>query len=420
MEVKGIKLEILLKADCASRRDSRYADKEAKDQQRLLAVVPVQPNVDSVVVHDDGGQRLPVPTYAPNNTFLPFASERPLTPADDESLNSLYALPADTVIHVYGARYALTLGIDVVQPLAPGQFLGSPALTSRFGLLQHYLCSHQRDSTVLVLSTDVWTIFKRDCASLRKRKMQEHIDLVRAHLRDFNMDAAHILRAFIPIHTGSHWKALFLQVDSSAAYQAGSIWDLDSLKYAAQDRSMYRQLCTDLYTLLRPNGTARIRTADKLCKHHPYLTALPCVQSFDGRPLQENGFDCGVFMASNVESMALRGTLEFKQADMESLRSQFKLQFAMFCSPPTQVRRARSHLSKQFPHCQQYLLPAHSRDQLHSAPNGTVRRPRYISLVMHPHMHPHHTPILGLAQRGVPGSSELSFIHTCIHTLYPF
>ena len=59
MEVKGIKLEILLKADCASRRDSRYADKEAKDKQRLLAVVPVQPNVDSVVVHDDGGQRLP-------------------------------------------------------------------------------------------------------------------------------------------------------------------------------------------------------------------------------------------------------------------------------------------------------------------------------------------------------------------------
>ena len=57
MEVKGIKLEILLKADCASRRDSRYAGKEAKDQQRLLAVVPVQPNVDSVVVHDDGGQR---------------------------------------------------------------------------------------------------------------------------------------------------------------------------------------------------------------------------------------------------------------------------------------------------------------------------------------------------------------------------
>ena len=94
MEVIGIKLELLLKADCASRRDSRYAGKEAKDQQRLLAVVPVQPNVDSVVVHDDGGQRLPVPTYAPNNTFLPFASERPLTPADDESLNSLYALPA--------------------------------------------------------------------------------------------------------------------------------------------------------------------------------------------------------------------------------------------------------------------------------------------------------------------------------------
>ena len=79
MEVKGIKLEILLKADCASRRDSRYADKEAKDQQRLLAVVPVQPNVNSVVVvHDDGGQRLPVPTYAPNTTFLLFSSERPL------------------------------------------------------------------------------------------------------------------------------------------------------------------------------------------------------------------------------------------------------------------------------------------------------------------------------------------------------
>ena len=345
MEVKGIKLEALLRADCASRRESRYADKEAKDQQRLLAVVPVQPNVDSVVVHDDGGQRLPVPTYAPNATFLLFSSERSLTPAEDESLKSLYALPADTVIHVYGERYALTLGIDVVQPLAPGRCVGSPTLISRFGLLQHYLCSHLRDSTVLVLSTDAWTIFNRDHDTLRARGKQEHIDLVRAHLRDFKMDAAQILRVFIPIHTGSHWKALFLQVDSSAAYPAGSIWDLDSLKHATPNRSLYRQFCTDLYTLLRPEGTARIRTSDKLCKQHPYLTALPCVQSFPGRPLQDNGYDCGVFMASNVESMALRGTLDFEQADMESLRSQFKLQFAMFCGLPSQVRRARSHLS---------------------------------------------------------------------------
>ena len=106
--------------------------------------------------------------------------------------------------------------------------------------------------------------------------------------------------------------------------------------------SLYRQFCIDLYIFLHPEGTDRLRTTAKLCKHHPYKTALPCVQPLGGRSLQENDYDCG---ASNVESMALRDTLDFVQADMASLRSQLQLQFAMFCCPLSKVRPVRSHLS---------------------------------------------------------------------------
>jgi hypothetical protein len=243
------------------------------------------------------------------------------------------------------------MGVDVVQPLAPGGWLGDVALTSRFGLLQHYLCSSLKDMSTLVLSTYVWAIFNRDRDSKQARGKQEHLEFVNNHLRDFNMDKAHILRVFVPINTGSkhssgeHWKALFLQVDASPAYPEGSIWDMDSMKSATKDRGLYRQFCTDLYTFLRPAGTARLPTTDKLCKHHPYTTVLPRVTSFEGRHLQDNGYDCGVFVASNVESMALRTTADFTQADMTSLRCQFQLQFAMFCGPLSQVPPVRSHLS---------------------------------------------------------------------------
>jgi hypothetical protein len=261
---------------------------------------------------------------------------------------------------VLGSTYALTMGVDVVQPLAPGGWLGDVALNSRFGLLQHHLCSSLQDKSTLVLSAYVWAIFNRDRDSKQARGKQEHLDFVNTHLRDFNMDKAHIQRVFVPINTGSkrssgeHWKALFLQVDSSRDYPAGSIWDMDSLKSATKDRGLYRQFCSDLYTFLRPAGTARLPTTDKLCKHHPYTTALPCVTSLPGRPLQDNSFDCGVFVASNVESMALRGTLNFAQADMVSLRLQYQLQFAMFCGPLSQVP---PFITTMHPQLHPYFLP---------------------------------------------------------------
>jgi hypothetical protein len=289
--------------------------------------------------------------YAPHDTFLLFTSARELTSAEDESLKSLHAQPADKVLHVFGSDYVLTLGLDVVEPLAPCGWLGCPAINSRFGLLQNYLCTSLQDKATLVLSTYVWSVFNRDCESKHARGKKEHIGLVEQHLDSFSMDKAEIKRVFVPINTGSktssgeHWKAVFLQVESSSAHPEGSIWDMDSMKNGSQDRSLYRQFCTDIYTFLRPEGTARLHTTNQLCKHHPYKTALPCVKALGGRPLQDNGYDCGIFMASNVESMALRGRFDFVQADMESLRSQYQLQFALFCGPLSQVKPVRSHLS---------------------------------------------------------------------------
>ncbi len=65
--------------------------------------------------------------------FLEFTPSKNLTPADRASLRHLRSL-RDYDLNVLG-DYVLHVGVDVIDPLAPGQWVTDPIINSRLALL---------------------------------------------------------------------------------------------------------------------------------------------------------------------------------------------------------------------------------------------------------------------------------------------
>ena len=292
------------------------------------------------------------PSAPPSTTemFIQFTHNHELNEHEIQSVEHLQQMDEKTSLRVLPGicDRILELGIDVLVPLERAEWLTDPVMNARLSLLQYYLRFQQSDVSTLILPTFFWTLFLRDSDKKNARAKQEHLQLVKEHLKDFQMDGPTIKQVCIPMNAGGkssrgvHWKALLLQIDASpcGTRAAGSIWDLDSLSMLA-GRPLQRQAVTDLYTFLRPNGSARVLcSASKMSKKFRYDSILPTVKFLPSRPLQTNSYDCGMFTVAGIESMALRGVLDFVQEEMGSLRDQLLLQFT--CRSFQQVRSVRS------------------------------------------------------------------------------
>ena len=149
---------------------------------------------------------------------------------------------------------------------------------------------------------------------------------------------------FIPVNTGAragkgqHWKFLLLQVASDGDNAGGTIWDADSCG-STTNRALHRKLATDVYQHLLPDGPA-LQPGN--AKYSP--KQLPAVLWMVNRQRQTNGYDCGLFVLGGIESLAIRGTMDFDQDSMIHLRAQLLLQCATSCSVP-KVRPVRSPLA---------------------------------------------------------------------------
>jgi hypothetical protein len=251
----------------------------------------------------------------------------------------LRAEPPEQTLVVLKERcdWVLNVQTDVTRPLAPRQWLTDPPINGRLKSLQSYIRFTKNNVSCLILPTYAWVYFNRDNDKRGSRAKQDHLSEVRNHLAQFDLVAASITSVFIPVNTGHktsnglHWKGLYLNIDD------GSISDLDSM-YSNKHYGLYRQFVTDIYTELRPAGSARVHTAQKHSKAFNYTTILPPIKRMNPTaPQQTNDFDCGMFMTAGFESMALRGILDFHQTDMVSLRQQLEVQFARYPRVPVTV-----------------------------------------------------------------------------------
>jgi hypothetical protein len=239
--------------------------------------------------------------------FLVFTKSRPLTEAEQETLRTLQSDPPGTKLRVFGVT--LDLWTDLIAPLIPGNRITNLPIDSRLALLQQHSIAIGNVSC-LKLSTYMWSFFHTN-ADKPFRDREPIASRLQHYLARFQLDAAAITRVLIPINTdGTHWKALALDMEN------GDIQDMDSgpdqYEHSSRSYKLYRRFAIiELYATLRPQVIAGVR-----------------VQRMVTAPLHTNGPDSGMFMTAGIESMALRGTLDFTQQDMISLRRQMVLHLA--------------------------------------------------------------------------------------------